>query len=157
MSGGTWVASYVVLWITVLVLAAVVVALLRQIGVLHARLRPIGVHHGNEGPEPGTIAPPLAGVDYSVLPLTLVVFTSPGCLVCKELVPSLRTLDRSYRELQLAEVSLSDATNPVFTAFNVRSTPYVVTVDAASEVRGRGVANTLEQVEVLIEEALARG
>lgn len=38
MEGSVWVASYVLLWLTVLGLAAAVVALLRQIGVLHARL-----------------------------------------------------------------------------------------------------------------------
>ena len=46
-------------------------------------------------------------------------------------------------------------TRPVFSAFAVRSTPYRVAVDRRGIVRGKGVANSLEQAEVLLEEALA--
>lgn len=157
MNGSVWIASYVMLWVTVLGLAAVVIALLRQIGVLHARLRPIGVHHANEGPEPGSSAAPVPGVTWSAAHLHLLVFTSAGCAVCKELWPSMRALDRQYHDLMVTEVALGDATNPVFAAFNVRSTPYVVTVDGEGTVRGRGVANSLEQVEVLVDEAMSHG
>ncbi|MGI8793665.1 MAG: thioredoxin domain-containing protein [Acidimicrobiales bacterium] len=157
MSGEVWVASYVLLWITVIALGVIVVALLRQVGVLHARLRPVGVHHANEGPEPGSTAPPVPGLDFRAASLHLLVFTSPECVICRELKPSLTALDNQYRGLRLTTIDLADETNPVFTAFRVRSTPYVVTVDGDGLVRGRGVANTLEQVEVLLEEAMSDG
>jgi type IV secretory pathway TrbF-like protein len=64
-------------------------------------------------------------------------------------------MERQYRDLRLVEVELGEPTQPVFSAFQVRSTPYVVTVDSKGVVQGRGVANTLEQVEVLVEEGLA--
>src|SRR5687768_13784593 len=64
MSGSVWIASYVLLWLAVLALGATVLALLRQIGVLHARLRPLGGHPAGEGPEIDSQAPTLAGVDY---------------------------------------------------------------------------------------------
>ena len=60
MSGGLWVTSYVLVWITVLGLSVMVVALLRQVGVLHTRLRPLGVHFAGEGPERLAPAPTTA-------------------------------------------------------------------------------------------------
>jgi thiol-disulfide isomerase/thioredoxin len=155
MTGGVWIVSYVLLWLAVLGLSVMVVALLRQVGVLHTRLRPLGVHFAGEGPERLVPAPPLPGVDYSDKTMTLVAFSSPTCEVCHALLPSLRAMERQYRDLALVEVELGPAAQPVFSAFNVRSTPYVVTVDRNGIVQGRGVANSLEQVEVLVEEGLA--
>ena len=42
MTGDVWIVSYVLLWLAVLGLSVMVVALLRQVGVLHTRLRPFG-------------------------------------------------------------------------------------------------------------------
>ena len=155
MNGGVWVASYVALWVAVVVLGLAVVALLRQIGVLHARLAPMGVHFAGEGPEPGTVAPLPEVFPYRDAPLTLVVFTSPTCLVCAALRPSFDALARGYGDLVVTEVDHDDRTAPVFRAFNVSSTPYVVAVDRTGVVRGRGVANSLEQLEELVAEAFA--
>lgn len=155
MTGGLWVASYVLLWVAVVGLSVMVVALLRQVGVLHTRLRPMGVHFAGEGPERLVAAPPLANVDYARHRMTLVAFSSPGCEICRALLPSLRAMKRQYLDLSLVEVELDEQTKPAFDAFNVRSTPYVVTIDREGIVLGRGVANSLEQVEVLVEEGLA--
>lgn len=154
MSGGVWVASYVLLWLLVLVLAFAVVALLRQVGVLHARLHPLGVHFAGEGPALDAVAAPVEGVDYAEKAVTLVAFTSPTCEVCEGLRPSLAAIDRDYHDVQLRVLDLDDRTRATFDAFNVRSTPYVVAVDRTGTVRGRGVANSLEQVEELLADAL---
>jgi thiol-disulfide isomerase/thioredoxin len=156
MSGSVWVASYVLLWVTVLVLAVSVVALLRQIGVLHARLHPLGVHVGGEGPDLDSTAPLAGEYRYADAETTLIAFTAPTCEVCATLRPSLEALRRQYRELTMHVIDLDDATRATFTAFNVRSTPYVVAVDGEGIVRGRGVANSLEQVEELLLEARHR-
>lgn len=153
MTGDVWIVSYVLLWVTVLVLAFAVVVLLRQIGVLHARLRPVGVHHANEGPERDAPAP-TRRFDFGAADVTLVVFTSPTCEICRSLLPSLRRLQRDYRDVRLEEVSHGPRTRREFDAWNVRSTPYVVAVDRDGIVRGGGVANSLEQIEVVIEEVL---
>lgn len=150
MTGSVWLASYLILWATVLLLCFTVVVLLRQIGILHARLRPAGVHHGGEGLELGTPAPPVPGTDYRDAQLTLLVFTSPTCTLCRELLPSIGALGRDYRDLQVSIVSHDPGTAAVFTAFNVYSTPYVIVVDRDARVRGGGVANTLEQIEELV-------
>lgn len=156
MDGAVWIVSYVVLWVAVLVLSVAVVALLRQIGVLHARLAPMGVHFAGEGPDMSAPAP-AAGpdVDYGDAEVTLVAFTSPTCEICAGLRPSLAALRSQYRDLRLVELEHGSATAPAFRAFNVSNTPYFVAVDRGGVVRGRGVANSLEQVEELIDEALA--
>jgi thiol-disulfide isomerase/thioredoxin len=146
----------VLLWLAVLGLSVLVVALLRQVGVLHARLQPLGVHPAGEGPDEGELAPPLPAIDYGAAAATLVTFTSPTCTVCEELAPSLRALEEQYGDVRLVEVSMGADTRPVFSAFAVRSTPYLVAVDREGVVRGKGVANSLEQAEELVEEALSR-
>ena len=152
MNGSVWVASYVVLWLLVLVLTVAVVALLRQIGVLHARLHPLGAHFGGEGPPLESDAPLVEGVDYAASSTTLLAFTSPTCEVCKVLAPSLSALRRDYRDVRVHTVDLDDARS-VFDAFKVRSTPYVVAVDQHGVVKGRGVVNSLEQIEEVLEAA----
>lgn len=155
MTGAGWIASYVALWVAVVVLGLAVVALLRQIGVLHARLSPMGVHFAGEGPELDAPAPLAGPFSYEDASLTLVAFTSPTCEVCERLRPSLVALRREYGDVHFVELEHGDRTAPTFRAFNVSNTPYFVAVDRDGIVRGRGVANSLEQVEELIEEALA--
>lgn len=150
MTGGAWIVSYVLLWVAVLVLSLAVVVLLRQIGVLHARVRPVGVHPAGEGPEPGDAAPPIPGVDFAAHDLTLVTFTSATCQLCAALLPSLASLTRDYPGTALAEVDHGEDHAGVFRAYRVASTPFVVAVDRSGRVRGGGVANTLEQVEILV-------
>jgi thiol-disulfide isomerase/thioredoxin len=152
MKGGLWMASYVALWVCVVVLAIAVAALLRQIGVLHARLAPMGTHFAGEGPELDSSAP--AGLlDWAAAHLTMLAFTSTTCTVCRELKPSLDALRRQYRDVRI-EVLDADEHASTFSAFAVRSTPYFVTIDRDGIVRGRGVANSLEQVEELVRESL---
>jgi thiol-disulfide isomerase/thioredoxin len=156
VSGSVWIASYVLLWIAVIVLGLTCLALLRQIGVLHARVRPLGAHPAGEGPTLDAPAPPLEDVAWADAPMTLMAFTSPTCEVCKQLLPSLAALRRQYDGLLLLQVDLDQDTRPIFDAFNVRSSPYVVAVDEAGVVRGSGVANSLEQLEELLLQAQHR-
>lgn len=156
MSGGVWIASYVLLWMAVLLLGMTCVVLLRQIGVLHARIRPLGVHFAGEGLEAGTPAPRTATMTFDA-PLTLVAFTSSTCTICASLVPSLHSLAREYADVSLHVVEHADDTREIFRAYNVSSTPYVVAVDDQGLVRGGGVANALEQVEELVETVRVSG
>ena len=97
------VVSNVVLWILVVALAVVVLALVRQIGILHERVAPAGALLGREGPRPGERAAPLEVLDLSGRRLsigsrepsgaaTLLLFVSPSCPVCKALLPAARSL-----------------------------------------------------------------
>ena len=85
-------------WLLVLVLAAVVVALARQVGTLHLRLGPRGaLEIDAEGPVLGEAPPPMPAVDDDgarVLvggpgPARLVLFSSPTCAICREVAPGI--------------------------------------------------------------------
>jgi methylamine dehydrogenase accessory protein MauD len=90
--------SNIVLWAVVILLAAVVAALVRQIGVLHERVAPAGALVGREGPRIGEAAPRFELTDWSGTRLaiggrqadgrsTLLLFVSPTCPVCATLLP----------------------------------------------------------------------
>jgi methylamine dehydrogenase accessory protein MauD len=95
--------SHAVLWIVVVVLALVVLALVRQIGVLHERVAPAGALVGREGPRPGERADALEAEDLAGERVrvggaepsgasTLLLFVSPSCPVCKAVLPAARSL-----------------------------------------------------------------
>jgi methylamine dehydrogenase accessory protein MauD len=98
--------SNVLLWIAVVVLAALVVALVRQIGVLHERVFPVGALVMPGGPKVGEAAPVVTATDLAGRALrvggadeagrrTLLFFVSPTCPVCKTLLPVVRALAAS--------------------------------------------------------------
>lgn len=97
------VVSNVLLWVAVVVLAAVVVALVRQIGVLHERVFPVGALVMPGGPKVGEAAPVVQATDLAGRALvlggaapdarqTLLFFVSPTCPVCKTLLPTVLSL-----------------------------------------------------------------
>jgi methylamine dehydrogenase accessory protein MauD len=97
------VVSNLLLWILLAALAAIVLALVRQIGILHERVAPAGALLGREGPRPGERAPVLEVEDLAGRRLrlggaqpsgssTLLLFVSPSCPVCKALLPAARSL-----------------------------------------------------------------
>lgn len=156
MNGSLWILSYLLLWGAVLVLGFTVVALLRQIGVLHTRIAPMGVHFAGEGPELDSPAPTVDDVEYGDSGYTVLAFTSPTCEICAKLKPALLRIGRAYAEIDVRIVDhATDAST--FGDFRVRSTPYLVAVDSNGIVRSRGVANTLDQVEEMLAEILHPG
>jgi methylamine dehydrogenase accessory protein MauD len=95
--------SNIVLWIAVLALAGVVVALVRQIGVLHERVAPAGALALASGAKVGEAAPVVAVEDLGGVVRTigepaadgrdtLLFFLSPTCPICKALLPALGSL-----------------------------------------------------------------
>jgi methylamine dehydrogenase accessory protein MauD len=100
--------SNVVLWILVLVLSVVVLALVRQLGVLHERIAPAGALMLNRGPAVGEAAPvvevaDLEGHAHRVGAArtdgrsTLLLFVSPTCPVCKSLLPAIKSSRKDER------------------------------------------------------------
>lgn len=157
---GWWAAAFVVQWILVSVLAVVVVALARQIGVLQLRLAPLGaLEVDDEGPPLGE-APEARRVrtpDGSSRVLggpgrgRLVAFVSDTCPICEQVAPSLpAAAGASGLELQL--VSDPD----LETAYRVPGVPFVVVLDEVGVVRSKGTVNSLEQVEGLVDTARRR-
>ncbi|MGA8706763.1 MAG: methylamine dehydrogenase accessory protein MauD [Steroidobacteraceae bacterium] len=108
--------SNVVLWAFVLALLLIVLALIRQLGVLHERIAPAGALMLNRGLQIGERVPMVDVSDLAGQPLrlgeprsdgrsTLLVFVSPTCPVCKSLLPvvkSGRKQEREWLEIILA-------------------------------------------------------
>ena len=148
---GWWAAAFIVQWVLVAVLAVVVVALARQIGVLQLRLAPLGaLEVDDEGPPLGeapearaartpdgsstrgrrTRARPAGGVRLR------------HCPICEQVAPSLPAAARaSGLELQVRVRPRSRG------AYRVPGVPFVVVLDELGLVRSKGTVNSLEQVE----------
>lgn len=98
------VASVVLLWIVVLVLAILVILLYRQFGLVYigsrGRIAETGLPVGAQAP-----TPLLVEVNGQSKPwswngpnrvATAVVMTAPDCRVCEELIPELQSLARKW-------------------------------------------------------------
>jgi methylamine dehydrogenase accessory protein MauD len=108
--------SNVLLWILVVVLSLVVLALVRQVGILHERITPVGALMLAKGLKVGELAPslPLDALNGERLTIggpradgrsLLVLFVSPTCPVCKALLPVLkssRKAESSWLDIVLA-------------------------------------------------------
>ncbi len=132
--------SHVLLWIAVVALAFVVLALARQIGVLHERLAPVGALALGAGPKVGEAAPVFELADFGGRALriggadadgraTLLFFLSPSCPVCSSLLPHVGAIVR--REDPRARIVLASdgprAEHERFVAEVIReSAPYVL-------------------------------
>jgi methylamine dehydrogenase accessory protein MauD len=173
------VASQVLSWIAIVLLTVVVIALARQIGVLHARVAPIGALKVDHGPAVGEKAPVL-----SVRTLTghlvqiggplpeglsqLLLFVSPDCPVCKNLIPVAKAFARDER---LAVLYVSDGSDEALLKmveryglqqvpfanspeaglkFGVGKLPYAVLIDHSGTVVSSGLVNSREHLESLV-------
>lgn len=98
--------SYWLLWALVIALSLVVLALARQIGVLHDRIAPTGALMLAKGLSVGQAAPIVTASDLDGGTRqigaasadgrnTLVMFVSPTCPLCKVLLPVLKASQRS--------------------------------------------------------------
>jgi methylamine dehydrogenase accessory protein MauD len=98
--------SQIVLWIVVLLVAGLQLVLLRQVGVLHERIAPLGALTLDQGPKEGEAAPRFdlfdlrrravtVGGENTEGRSTLLFFLSPTCPVCKKMLPILKSLARS--------------------------------------------------------------
>jgi hypothetical protein len=154
---GWWTAAFVGQWVLLVVLCVVVVALARQVGILHMRLGPRGaLEIDTEGP---MIGEPLPAVDAlgadggSVViggpgPRRLVLFSSPTCTVCREVAPAIPAAARAA-DLIPQVVHDADAERVA----DVPGTPFLLVLDEMGIVRGKGTVNNLEQVEGLVDTA----
>ncbi len=135
--------SNLLLWCLVVGLAAAVVALARQVGVLHERIAPAGALSLQGGLEvgeraPELVLPTLAGDDIRVGGTsadhrsTLLFFLSPTCPVCDTLLPILRSVAKSERGW-LQVVLASDGEPAEHRSFSERQElqafPYVLSRD----------------------------
>ena len=102
----TLAISNTMLWILVLVLAVMIFALVRQIGILYERVAPAGALMSGTGLKTGEEIPVLdvETLDGRAIRIggknkygksTLLFFLSPTCPVCKILIPILATMRKT--------------------------------------------------------------
>jgi methylamine dehydrogenase accessory protein MauD len=102
----TLAISNTILWILVLILAAMIFALVRQIGILYERVAPAGALMAGSGLKTGEETPVLdletldgrairVGGKSSTGKSTLLFFLSPNCPICKTLIPILTAMRKS--------------------------------------------------------------
>jgi len=174
--------SQIVLWILLIVMAVLQLAVLRQVGVLHERIAPLGALTIDKGPKEGESAPLFELVDLGGRRVrigspnddgrsTLLFFLSPTCPVCKKMLPILRSLahaeqkwlqivlasdgEREEHERFIAAQSISDfpyvLSLELGMSYRIGKLPYAVLIDEAGVVRAKGLINTREHLESLIE------
>jgi methylamine dehydrogenase accessory protein MauD len=173
--------SQIVLWAAVLGLAAVVLALIRQIGVLHERIAPMGALTIDHGPAVGNPSPAFDLLDIRQRRLaiggpaadgksTLLMFVSPACPVCKKLIPAVKSMVKSEAGLRLVFASDGDGpeqerfiraqrieeypfvlSTQLGLAFQIGKLPYAVLIDEQGTVRAKGLVNTREHLESIVQ------
>ncbi len=174
------ILSNLISWALILALAMTVLALARQIGVLHERIKPVGalsfakvIKAGDTAPQ--FVLPSLNGGSITLgaqaQKSTLLFFLSPTCPVCKTLLPLLKSVQQSEQSwLQL--VLASDGTETehqvfiqqqkldglpyllsrdVGIAYQIGKLPYAVLISREGRVTSHGLINNREHLESLFE------
>ena len=173
------IASQTLLWIVVAALCVTVLALARQIGVLHERIAPVGALVTDSGPEVGQLVPrfempTLDGGSYGVggpargTGLRLLLFVAADCPICKRIVPLARLVARAealtlvligdgaiaplraMRErLDVAELAFVHGA-AIGQALHVGKLPYAILIDQNAAIRAKGLVNSREHLESLL-------
>ena len=174
--------SQAALWVMLLVMAGLQLALLRQVGVIHERIAPMGALNFDKGPKEGESAPVFELTDLRKRAIKiggvspggrsiLLFFLSPTCPVCKKMIPILKSIARA--ESRWLDIVLASDGEPaehqrfvtaqqlddfpyllsqqLGVTYRVGKLPYAVLIDGQGVVRAKGLINTREHLESLIE------
>jgi methylamine dehydrogenase accessory protein MauD len=171
--------SNALVWIALIGLLLAVLALARQVGILHERLTPVGaltMDHGPKVGEPTPVftLPKLGGGEIRIGATAgrsqLLFFLSPTCPVCKQLLPVLRSLgqhegasldvvlasdgaleahQRFYVREKLAPFPYVLSTD-LGMAFRISKLPYAVLIGPGGVISAKGLINNREQLESLV-------
>ena len=175
-----WMASYIALWLVVLLLSLVVVLLARQVGLIYRRLGPRPARIENEGPDLESVAPQVQATDINGETIIvgrsaqkkyqLLVFISGSCPSCERLAPAIAAVHLREREVETVIISLlgDEPANRGFMRkhkleqvpfvvslsvaqkFSVLHPPYAVLLDDLGTVKAKGVVNDLDHLESLL-------
>jgi methylamine dehydrogenase accessory protein MauD len=177
---GLLMASYIALWILVALLTVALASLAKQIGLLHRRIAPVGARIMNVGPSIGDTITPFIGTDIHGSSVsipspdgrtTAVVFVSSTCAACDELAPALRSIaehEKANLKIVLASFNGDEATNRAYATkhdlghldfifspdlartFSILTAPYALLVDRMGVLRTKGLVNSREHIESLL-------
>jgi methylamine dehydrogenase accessory protein MauD len=172
-------ASQVLLWVAVIALSLTVLALARQVGVLHERVAPAGALISAAGPGVGEQSPRMevltmagnavtVGAKLAPGSALLMLFVSQTCPICKKLIPIALDFARSER-LDVLFVGDADAGeqkklierfgieerrfingSQIGMAYRVDKLPFAVLLDDQGVIAAKGLVNSREHFESLI-------
>ena len=128
------------LWLIVIALSVALLAVVRQLGVLHERIAPVGALMLAKGVKIGESAPQvtvqdieggshIVGAPRNDGRATLVMFVSPTCPVCKTLLPVLKSSlasERDWLDILLASDGDPESQRAFVLANRLGGFPYVV-------------------------------
>jgi methylamine dehydrogenase accessory protein MauD len=173
------IVSQILSWLVIIGLVVALLALARQVGVLHIRVAPAGALATSGGPSVGgTIgaiaARTLDGQPISVgghahgVPLRLLMFVSAQCPLCKAVIPMATSFARAER-VALTFIGDDDAgaqramiaqhgldahlfiNGPeVGQAYEVAKLPFAVLLDQDGAILSKGLVNSREHLESLV-------
>jgi len=173
------IVSQILSWIVILGLGLGVVALARQVGVLHVRLAPAGALVTGKGPVVGEPAPVLEATSLDGVPLTigkalakgrmqLLLFVSPHCPLCKDLIPIAKNFaksekmdiifigddDVSEQRAMIARLEMGGMpfvnSSIIGRSFHVDRLPHAVVIGDTGTVLSKGLVNSREHLESLV-------
>ena len=172
--------SQALLWVVVVALGIAVVALARQVGVLHERIAPAGALTLHQHVNVGDAITPMefTTLDGSQVKVggargrsQLLFFVSPDCPVCKSLLPvfkSAAAAEKGWLDALLASDGNEGEQRRMVKALGlegfpfvlserlgrtlgVAKLPYAVLLDEQGKVASLGLVNTREHLESLFE------
>lgn len=173
------IVSQIFSWIVILGLGLALLALARQVGVLHVRLAPAGALLSGKGPVVGEAAPVLEAMTMEGAPVAigkplgkglkqLLLFVSPHCPLCKELVPIARNFaktekldivfvgddDPAEQRAMIARLEMGSLpfvnSSIVGRTFHVDRLPHAVLIGDDGTLLSKGLVNSREHLESLI-------
>ncbi len=175
----TMMISQGLLWGVVILLSVTVMALARQIGVLHERVAPAGALISGAGPGVGEQSPRLevhalggnaitVGATLAKGKAMLMLFVSQTCPICKKLIPIALDFAKSER-LDVLFVGDADVAEQrklieqfgidehcfvngpeIGMTYRVSKLPYAVLLDDEGVISAKGLVNSREHFESLI-------
>lgn len=140
-------------WLVLGALAVLVLALARQVGVLHERLAPLGPLAVDNGLAVGEAVPRLETTDAAGEPVAvggpgarLLLFTAPHCTACARLAPAAAALCAAR---QLPLVMLGEG--PAARLLGAGRTPYAALIDPAGRLLAKDTITEAGQLATMLD------
>ena len=173
------IVSQALSWLVIAALVGVVLALTRQIGLLHERIAPVGALITDAGPGMGAILPRFSmrtpdgapigiGGPVATPGLRLLLFVAADCPICKRVAPLARTLSRAenfsltligdgdpaplramHTRLGLTDIPFALGAD-LGVHLHIGKLPTAVLLDETAAIRGKGLVNSREHLESLL-------
>lgn len=175
-----WMIAVVSLWVLLAVVALGMIALARQVGLLHLRVKPLGAGGVEGGPPVGSVVtiPELTSLRSRRVAVVdenrigLVLFVSSTCGLCKAALAGAARLGRVESKLLLT-VAVDDDSHAglqyleqygfrdgiaasEIAILDSGNRPYAVALTHEGVVLASGAVNTLDQLEALVDLARER-